>query len=218
MPNIVANLYTEMKFLFYCGHVYFSSTLVIVLLLWLRHIFEVNEGLSSYMWWWNQYSWHNYFVTTIKFLAKLKMCWTKCPRCNKLPWNYCLLLQYKLLPQTLCLAIGRVYHQQWRIAFFIYYHQQWFVAFYINYHQQWVIVFSIYYQQQCFIAFSIYYHQQWFVAFSIYCSQQWFIAFPIYYHQQMNVAIVTLATKFVMLQDFVDAIEHTAWQYGHIPT
>ena len=132
------------------------------------------------------------------------MRWTKCPRCNKLPRNHYLLLQYKLLPQTLCVAIGRVYHQQWRVAFFIYYHKQWFIAFSINYHQQWVIVFSIYYQQQCFVAFSIYYHEQWFVAFSIYCSQQWFIAFPIYYHQQMNVAIVTLATKFVTLQDFYD--------------
>ena len=34
----------------------------------------------------------------------------------------------------------------------------------------------------------------------------------------MCVAIVTLATKFVMLQDFVDAMEYTAWQYCHIPT
>ena len=143
MPNIVANLYIEMMFLLYYGHVYFSSTLVVVLLLWLRLIFEVNEGLSSYMWWWNQYSWHNYFVTIIKFLAKLKMRWTKCPRCNKLPRNHYLFLQYKLLPQTLCVAIGRVYHQQWRFAFFIYYHKQWFIAFSINYHQQWVIVFSI---------------------------------------------------------------------------
>jgi len=39
-----------------------------------------------------------------------------------------------------------------------------------------------------------------------------------YCHQQMNVAIVTLATKFVTLQDFFDAMEYTAWQYGHIPT
>jgi hypothetical protein len=39
-----------------------------------------------------------------------------------------------------------------------------------------------------------------------------------YCHQQMNVAIVTLATKFGMLQDFFDAMEYTVWQYGHIPT
>jgi len=38
-----------------------------------------------------------------------------------------------------------------------------------------------------------------------------------YCHQQMNVAILTLATKFVTLQDFFDAMEYTAWQYGHIP-
>jgi hypothetical protein len=49
MPNMVANLYTEMMFLLYYGHVYFSSTLVAVLLLWLGHIFEVNEWLNSYM-------------------------------------------------------------------------------------------------------------------------------------------------------------------------
>jgi hypothetical protein len=34
----------------------------------------------------------------------------------------------------------------------------------------------------------------------------------------MNVAIVTLATKFVTLQDIYDAMEHTAWQYDYIPT
>jgi hypothetical protein len=49
MLNMVANLYIEMMFLLYYGHVYFNSTMVVVLLLWLRHIFEVNEGLSSYM-------------------------------------------------------------------------------------------------------------------------------------------------------------------------
>jgi hypothetical protein len=37
-----------------------------------------------------------------------------------------------------------------------------------------------------------------------------------YCHQQMNVAIVTPATKFVMLQDFFDAMEDTTWQYGLI--
>jgi len=31
-----------MMFLLWCGHVYFSNILVIVLLLWLRHMFEVN--------------------------------------------------------------------------------------------------------------------------------------------------------------------------------
>jgi hypothetical protein len=39
-----------------------------------------------------------------------------------------------------------------------------------------------------------------------------------YCHQQMNIATVTIATKFVTLQYFFDAIEHIAWQYGHIPT
>ena len=34
----------------------------------------------------------------------------------------------------------------------------------------------------------------------------------------MNVAIVTLATKFVTLQDFFDAMEDTTWQYGVILT
>jgi len=32
-------------------------------------MFEVNEGLSSYMWRWNIYSWYNYFATTIKYPA-----------------------------------------------------------------------------------------------------------------------------------------------------
>jgi hypothetical protein len=39
-----------------------------------------------------------------------------------------------------------------------------------------------------------------------------------YCKHTLCVAIVTLATKFVMLQDFFDAMEHTTWQYGHIPT
>jgi hypothetical protein len=34
----------------------------------------------------------------------------------------------------------------------------------------------------------------------------------------MNVAIVIVGTKFVTLQEFFDAMEHTAWQYDHIPT
>jgi hypothetical protein len=39
-----------------------------------------------------------------------------------------------------------------------------------------------------------------------------------YCHQQINVAIVTLATKFVALRNFFNAMVHTAWQYSHIPT
>jgi hypothetical protein len=39
-----------------------------------------------------------------------------------------------------------------------------------------------------------------------------------YCHRQMNMTIMTLATKFVTLQNFFDAMEHTAWQYGYIPT
>ena len=39
-----------------------------------------------------------------------------------------------------------------------------------------------------------------------------------YCHRQMNVAIVTLATKIVPLQDCFDAMEYTTWQYDHIST
>ena len=39
-----------------------------------------------------------------------------------------------------------------------------------------------------------------------------------YCHQEMNVAIVARATNFVTLQYFFDTMEHTTWQYGHIPT
>ena len=50
MPNVVCKLVVRGDVLLYCVVMFILAVLwLLCYLLWLRHVFEVNEGLSSYM-------------------------------------------------------------------------------------------------------------------------------------------------------------------------
>ena len=160
------------------------------------------------MWWWNLYSWHNYFVTTIKFLAtkkKLKRRWPKCPCCNKLLCIHFLLLQYTLLPQTLCCCMTCLPPTMISCLFHLLPPKMIRCIFHILPPTMIHCIFHLVPPTMSHCIFHL------LARTMIRCS-------TFYCHQQMNVAIVTLATKFVTLQDFFDAMEDTTWQYGVIAT
>ena len=133
------------------------------------------------------------------------MCWPKCPCCNKLLCIHFLLLQYTLLPQTLCCCMTCLPPTMIRCLFLLLPQKMIRCILHILPPTMIHCIFHLVPPTMSHCIFHL-------------LARTMIRCITFYCHQQMNVAIVTLATKFVTLQDFFDAMEHIAWQYGHIPT